>query len=173
MVRDNHFKDQDVIKPSEQSISEGKEVKIVRTFNAPKKLLYKAFIDPIYLQRWWGSYYCQESVCKVDPKVGGKIFITMTMKGGMEVRLEGEFYELIENEKIIFTTGTVGESNKDFEVVNLNTVVFKEKEGKTDLVLTVKMIKSPKIRAESAFQGMVRGWPESLNKLEELIKSGF
>lgn len=170
MAKENQFNDQKTIKSSELEHSVDSKFKIVRTFHTPKELVYKAFIDPSYLQRWWGSYYCQKSVCKVDAKVGGKISIKMTMKGGMEVLLNGEFYELIENEKIVFTTGTIGDSNGDFEVINLNTVLFEENNERTNLILTVKMIKAPKKRAASAFQGMVKGWPESLNKLEECLK---
>lgn len=173
MTKDNQFKAQESIKSSEESISEDQEIRIVRTFDAPKELLYKAFIDPSYLQRWWGPYYCQKSVCKVSAKVGGKISIQMTMTGGKEVNLTGEFYELIENERIVFTLGTIGDSNKDFDVVNLNTVVFEENEGKTNLILTARMLKSLGTRATSAFQGMVKGLPESLNKLEKCLKLDY
>ena len=97
----------------------------------------------------------------------------MTMIGGKEVILKGEFYELIENERIVFTTGTVVDSNGNFDVINLNTVIFEENNGKTNLILKVRMIKSPVERTASAFKGMVKGWPESLNKLENFLKSEF
>ena len=169
MTNDDSFREQEIIKSSEQKNSFNKELKIVRTFNAPKELLYKAFIDPEYLGRWWGSYYCQKAVCQLDPEVGGKILIQMTMANGMDVLLKGEFYELVENKRLVFTTGTVENSTGNLDIVNLNTVEFEENNGKTNLILKVKMIKSPVERFESAFNGMIKGWPESISKLEELI----
>ena len=113
MTKDNQLKEEDIIKSSEQIISEDKELRIVRTFDAPKELLYKAFIEPSYLAQWWGNYYCEKTVCNLNPKVGGSISIQMTMKGGIIVDLKGEFHELIENEKLVFTTGTLGDSKKE------------------------------------------------------------
>ena len=40
------FKDNDIIKTIEEHNAEEKELKIIRTFNAPKELMYKALIDP-------------------------------------------------------------------------------------------------------------------------------
>ncbi len=169
MTKDDQIKEQEIIRPAGAKNPQDKELKIVRTFNAPKELLYKAFIDPEYLAKWWGPYFCQKSVCQLTPEVGGKISIQMTMANGMDVHLKGEFYEIVENERLVFTTGTVENTTGDLDVVNLNTVEFDENDGKTDLILRVKMIKSPPGRFESAFNGMVKGWPDSLNKLDEFL----
>ena len=170
MVKEHYFKDQEVIKSTELETSEEKELKIVRRFHAPKELLYKAFIDPLYLQKWWGTYHCQKSICKVNPVVGGEISILMTMLGGKEVFLKGEFHELIENERIVFTIGPADDSAKDFYVVNRKTGVIEENNGNTNLNLSVKMVKAAGARTGSAFQGMLKGWPESLTRLEECLK---
>ena len=170
MAKENNIENQDKISSSGQVNSEDKELNIVRTLNAPKDLVYKTFIEPSYLERWWGPYNCQKSVVELDPIVGGKISIKMTITGGKEVNLTGEFYEIIENEKIAFTTGPADTSNGAFDVVNLNTVLFEENNGKTNLILNVKMLKAAGVQAKFAFQGMVKGFPESLVKLEELIK---
>lgn len=173
MAKEKQSKENNTIKPINPEISNQKEMKIVRTFNAPKELLYKAFIVPSYLEKWWGSFYCQKSVCKLDPTVGGKISILMTMVGGEEVNLIGEFHEIIENEKIVFTTEPADNSNGEFNVQNLNTVVFKENKGKTDLILNVKMVKISGEKTKFAFPGMVKGWTDSISKLEEFVKLEF
>ena len=170
MTNEKRIKTQDTIKATEQQITDN-ELKIVRTFNAPRELMYKAFIDPIYLARWWGTYYCVKNECELDVRVGGKVSITMFMPGDKEVTVTGEYYELIENEKIVFSTGIFDEKIGDFDTVNVNTVVFEEIDGKTKLSLTVKMVKANPERAEFAFKGMVKSWPESIARLEEFIKS--
>lgn len=171
MAKDQ-FKDNYTIRPFEQTNPEEKELKIIRTFNAPKELMYKAFIDPEYLGRWYGTYNCLKSECEVDPTVGGKVSIQMTLEGGKQVSVKGEFQELVENEKLVFTTGTSGPTS-DFDVVNLNTVVFEEANGKTKLTLLVKMIKVPDKILKFAFKGMIKAWPESLDRLEEFLSSEF
>ena len=150
-----------------------KDLNIVRTFDAPKNLLYQAFINPEYLGKWWGNYYCERSICQLDPKVGGEVKIKMVMRGGREVLLKGEYHELIENEKIVFTTGLVEDSSEESEIITLNTVLLEEIRGKTKLNLNVKMIKAPEGKAEFAVQGMLKGWPDSLNRLEEFIKAEY
>lgn len=152
---------------------ENNELNIVRTFDAPKNLLYQAFINPEYLGRWWGNYYCERSVCQLDPKVGGEVKIKMIMRGGKEVLLKGEYHELIENEKIVFTTGPVEAYSDESDIVTLNTVLLVEIDGKTKLNLTAKMVKAPVDKAEFAIQGMFKGLPDSLNKLEEFIATKF
>lgn len=158
---------------SDMNPLENNELNIVRTFNAPKNLLYQAFINPEYLGKWWGNYYCERSVCHLDPKVGGEVKIKMIMRGGKEVLLKGEYHELIENEKIVFTTGPVEEYSEESDIVTLNTVLLEEVHGKTKLNLIVKMVKAPEGVAEFAIQGMYKGWPESISKLEDFIATEY
>lgn len=167
------FKEEEVLILSDINPSENKELNIVRTFNAPKNLLYQAFTNPDYLGRWWGNYYCERSVCQLDPQVGGVVNIKMIMRGGKEVLLKGEYHELIENERIVFTTGPVDKNTNESELVTLNTVLLEEIDGKTKLNLNVKFIKAPEGVAEFAVQGMFKGWPDSLKKLEEFIETGY
>lgn len=168
LTKDEKLEKKDVDTINDELVS-NKKIEITRSFNAPKNLLYKAFIEPKYLEKWWGTYHCQKSVCHVDPRVGGQLSIQMTMVSGMNVLLKGEILEMIKNEKIVFTTGTVDENTGEFLVLNKNTVIFYENNGKTDLILNVEMIKAKTEREKAAFHGMVKGWPESLNKLEEYI----
>ena len=153
--------------------SNNKELIIVHIFDAPKELLFKAFTKAEHLKNWWGPRIVTNSFCEVDPRIGGKISILMIHPDGASFLLEGKFYEIIENEKLVFTT--TGFKDKfgipDFEF--LNTVTFTEYKGKTKLTLNVQIVKITGEKARPAIKGMTDGWSQGFEKLEIYIEKQF
>jgi uncharacterized protein YndB with AHSA1/START domain len=54
-----------------------KELTIIRTFDAPCELVWKAWTDPKLLKQWWGPNNVTIPECEIDQRVGGTFYIVM------------------------------------------------------------------------------------------------
>jgi uncharacterized protein YndB with AHSA1/START domain len=145
-----------------------KELVITRIFDAPRELVFKAWIDPKHVAQWWGPKGFTNPVCELDVRPGGGIRIHMVAPDGLVIPTTGVFQEVVEPERLVFiTSGFVDEAgNPGLEV--LNTVTFVEHNGKTKLTLQAVVVKSvPAVAASLA--GMEQGWNESLDRLAESL----
>ena len=150
-----------------------KELMVIRTFDAPKELVYKMFTEAEHLKYWYGNYQTTVTSCKVDLRIGGKLTIVLQMPNGFTNTLEGIIYEISENQKFVFTMGGFKDNLGKSAVEFLNTVTFTDYKGKTKLTLQCNVIKADVDRPEMAVDGMLRGWPDSLENLEAYIEKQF
>ena len=63
-----------------------RQIRITRTFDAPRAILFEAFTNPKHVRRWWGALGDGYSVpvCESDVRVGGKWrYVNQTPKGEM------------------------------------------------------------------------------------------
>lgn len=140
-----------------------RELFFTRVFAAPRALVFQMWIDPIHLARWWGPKGFSNPVCQVDARPGGAIYIDMQGPDGTIYPMSGQFQEIIEPERIVFTSAALGTDKQPmFEV--LNTITFTEHGGKTTIVLHAK-VKMEKPGAEIYLAGMEEGWSQSLERL--------
>ncbi len=144
--------------------SDEAELITTRIFDAPRELVFRAWTDPMRLQRWWGPRGFTNPVCDVDVRPGGAIRIEMRGPDGKVYPMTGTYLEIVEPERLVFLSSAL-DANKQplFEV--LNVVTFAEEPGgKTKLTLEVKV---SKIRPEAAghIAGMEIGWSMSLDRL--------
>jgi uncharacterized protein YndB with AHSA1/START domain len=150
-----------------------KELVMTRVFDAPAELVYKAWTDPKMVAQWWGPFGVFTPVCEVDAKVGGKIHIVMEAgeelgeHKGTQWPMEGEFVELDEPKKIVFTSNAINEGKVILE--HQTTVTFDEVDGKTTMkvhVVVTKILPG----SEFAIAGMEQGWNSQFDKLVAFIK---
>src|ERR1700681_1552910 len=96
-----------------------KELTITRVFNAPRGIVFKAWIDPIRLAQWWGPKGFTNPVCKIDIRPGGSIYIEMKGPDGTLYPMNGIFKEIQEPEKLVFTSSALDKDGKPlFEILN-------------------------------------------------------
>lgn len=143
------------------------QVLITRIFDAPRELVFSMWTNPQYLAKWWGPKDFTNPVCEMDVHKGGAIKIVMQAPDGSKIPVTGVFQEILESERIVFTTMKIDESgNAELEV--LNTVTFSEENGKTKLVMKAVVVKSTP-EAVASLQGMETGWNQSLDRLAETL----
>ena len=147
-----------------------KELMVIRTFDAPKELVFKMFTEAEHLKHWYGNYQTTVSSCEVDLRIGGKLTIVLKMPNGFTSTLEGIIYEIIDNEKFIFSMGGFKDNLGKSAVEFLNMVTLTDYKGKTKLTLQCNVIKAEVDKPEMAVDGMLRGWPDSLENLEAYIE---
>ncbi len=146
-----------------------RELTLVRTYDAPCDIVFKAWTEPEQLAKWWGPKNFTNPVCEADVRVGGKINITMRAPDGTDYPMGGEYKEIVENERLVFTSTAYEDENGDPLLKNLNTVTFADKENKTEMTLHVEvLITSDKVA--DAHSGMKTGWSQSFDKLEVFLK---
>jgi len=108
--------------------SNEQELVLTRVFDAPRRLVFKAWTDPKCVAVWWGPHHFTNPVCELDARPGGAIRIHMRDPTGIVYPMTGIFQEVIEPERIVFTSAALDDKgNPMFEV--LTTVTFAEQGG--------------------------------------------
>ena len=147
--------------------SNQQELVPTRVFDAPRKLVFKAWTDPKCVAMWWGPHHFTNPVCELDARPGGAILIHMRAPDGMVYPMTGTFQEVIEPERIVFTSAALDDKgNPMFEV--LTTVTFAEEGGKTKQIMRARVIKMTP-QAAPYLAGMEQGWTQSLERLTTYI----
>jgi uncharacterized protein YndB with AHSA1/START domain len=141
-----------------------REVVFTREFDAPRHLVFEAFIKPEYLKRWLLGPPGWEMVhCKAPNKVGEKYRYEWAHPQKKGFGIGGVVKELVPPEKIVVTElmdGYPGDS--------LVTTVFVEKDCKT-LMTIVAAYPSKEFRDAMIKTGMESGAAASYDRLEVLL----
>ena len=79
---------------------------IERTFGAPVDLIWQMWTDPEHFAAWYGPTGATIPVAKMDVRVGGPRLVCMevqTPDGPMQMWFTGEYREVVENERLVYT----------------------------------------------------------------------
>ncbi|HEY2486000.1 MAG TPA: SRPBCC domain-containing protein [Candidatus Binataceae bacterium] len=144
-----------------------RKLKITRVFDAPRRVVFKAWTDPEQLARWWGPRGFTNPLCEVDARPGGAIRIIMRAPDGVSHEMKGVFREINEPERLVFTNRAIGSQGEPL-LEGLTTVSFTEQEGKTTMTLETSAVALlPEARA--MLNGMNDGWNQSLERLTMVL----
>jgi uncharacterized protein YndB with AHSA1/START domain len=144
-----------------------REVVITRIFDAPRELVFKAWVDPKRLQAWWGPRGFTNPVCELDARVGGKWHIVMRGPNGMDYPCGGVYREIVEPERLVFTNIALDDQGNPI-IDGLTIVTFEDQSGKTKL--TLKTRGTALVDYAAAYlNGMEAGWTQSLERLTGLL----
>lgn len=77
---------------------------IERILDAPRALVWKAWTNPEHLKRWWAPRPYETPECAIDLRPGGAFYTKMTGPDGFEEAGTGCFLEIVEGEKIVWTS---------------------------------------------------------------------
>ena len=144
--------------------SNARELVIVRTFDIPRGLVWRAWTSAEHLARWWGPKDFTNPVCEIDARPGGAIRIVMRGPDGADYPMRGEFREVVAPERLVFTNLAVGADGKDL-IDGLTTVIFTDLGGKTEMRLTTRATALTEA-ALAMIAGMETGWTQSIDRLE-------
>jgi uncharacterized protein YndB with AHSA1/START domain len=145
-----------------------REIVIVRKFDAPAELVFKAWTTPELVKRWWGFETSQWRVCEIDLRVGGQWrYVTFEPDhGGFEVGFHGEFKEIEAPHRLVSTE--VFEGMPD--ALAMNTITFEEVDGVTTMTTHV-LHQLPEHRDGHIASGMEGGMQISMNRMEDVIRT--
>jgi uncharacterized protein YndB with AHSA1/START domain len=157
---------QDILKVTTPS---DREISMIRSFNAPRDLVFDAWTKPELLKRWLGVRGGWSlAICEIDLKVGGKYRWVWRHKDGKEMGMGGVYREIVSPERIVST-----EKFDDpwYEGEAIVTLTLIEQKGKTTITESI-LYDSKEIRDAVLKSPMESGVAESFNLLEQLLASG-
>jgi uncharacterized protein YndB with AHSA1/START domain len=149
-----------------------REVKVTRSFKAPRALVYRAHTEPALVRRWLlGPPGWSMPVCEMDVRVGGKYrWRWRNDQDGSEFGFSGTFREVKPAEKLVHTEayepGTVGGSFPGNDA--LVTVTFTEDGGVTTMTSLIDF-GSKEARDAAIATGMTDGMEQSYQLLDRLL----
>lgn len=99
-----------------------KKIFVSRIFNAPAELVWKVWIDPELVKRWWGPKHFISPVAKIDFREGGKSIVSMRASkemGGQEFYSVWEYVKIIPLQSIEFIQSLSDEKGNKTDPVKL------------------------------------------------------
>jgi uncharacterized protein YndB with AHSA1/START domain len=142
------------------------EILITREFDAPARLVYRAWTTPELIRRWWAGDHGEVTSAEVDLRVGGRWRYVMTANGGFEVAFHGEYREIVPDERIVSTE--VFEGMPDAPA--MSTMTLTAAGDRTTMSLLVQHL-SRENRDAHINSGMESGMQESWDKLEQVASA--
>jgi uncharacterized protein YndB with AHSA1/START domain len=136
------------------------ELLIKRTFDAPRKLVFKVWTDPKHLAQWWGPRGFTTEVHEMDVRPGGVWRYSMHGPDGSDYPFDGVYVEVVEPERLVFD-GSIHESPKQRVWTE---VTFADQGAKTEV--TVRQFFSFE---SDATRGASIGWNQQLDRLQEFL----
>jgi uncharacterized protein YndB with AHSA1/START domain len=160
--------------PLQVSTPTDHEVRVVRTFNAPRELVYQAHVTPALLQRWClGPPGWTMPVCEMDVRPGGKYrWRWKSDEDGKEFGFFGTFREVNAPSRLVheehYDPGDVGGPMSSEPA--LVTSEFEEAGGITTLTVTMRF-PSKEARDGAVGSGMTDGMEIGYARLDEMFKT--
>lgn len=141
------------------------ELVITRIFDAPRELVYQAFVDPDQISQWFGpvGWSVPRDTVDIDPRPGGKYNFTMVNDEDPEQASPSKatFKELVPNELIVGSEKWDMPGYEDIEM--FMRLEFEDVDGKTKITLrqgpyTPEMVEMAR-----------EGWESSFTKLDKVL----
>ena len=142
---------------------------ITREFDAPRRLVWRAYTEPDLIKRWWSGDRGTVTSVEVDLRVGGRWRYVMIAGPGFEVAFHGEFREIVAPERLVNTEAFEGIPDPDGNAA-LTTLTLAEKDGRTYLEVLVEH-RDQAGRDAHVNSGMEAGMQEAYDQLEKVAAS--
>jgi uncharacterized protein YndB with AHSA1/START domain len=160
------------MKPAEASLPSDTDVLVKRSFDAPVKLVWRAYMERKLVRRWCsGQPGWSMPVCEMDMRVGGQYrWRWRSDENGQEFGFTGEVLEVVPHARIvhtqIFDPGDLGFSMGGEP--SIITVTFQESDGITNVATSIKY--ASKTDRDAAFAtGMTDGMEMSYKQLDGVL----
>ena len=163
------------MKPAEVTLPSDTEVLVKRSFDAPVKLVWRAYMEPVLMRRWCsGPPGWSMPVCEMDMRVGGQYrWRWRSDENGQEFGFTGEVLEVVPHARIVHTQiydpGDLGHSMGGEP--SIVTVTFQEADGSTNVATSIKYA-SKADRDEAFSTGMTDGMEMSYKLLDDVLAEG-
>ena len=163
------------MRPAEASLPSDTEVLVKRSFDAPVRLVWRAYMEPDLMRRWCsGPPGWSMPVCEMDMRVGGKYrWRWRSDENGQEFGFAGEVLEVVTHARVVHTqiydSGDLGVSMGSEPYIV--TVTFQESGGITNVATSIKFVS--KADRDAAFStGMTDGMEMSYKQLDGVLAEG-
>ncbi|HTE33586.1 MAG TPA: SRPBCC family protein [Chryseolinea sp.] len=151
-----------IVEPGKQ------ELFIIREFNAPRDLVFKAYSDPKLLIQWLGPKDVTMKIEKMESRTGGSYRYTHADAAGNEFGFHGVVHEVLKPQRVIQTFEFEGLPESGH--VLLETTKFEELPDNRTRVTTQSVFQSVADRDGMVQSGMERGVVDSHDRLDAILE---
>ncbi|MDQ0594158.1 uncharacterized protein YndB with AHSA1/START domain [Chryseobacterium ginsenosidimutans] len=139
------------------------EIFIIREFDLPVELLFRAYTEPEIVEKWMGT-----KVLKLENKQhGGYQFETSNPQGDVVFRANGTIHEFVSNEKI---TRTFQMENTPFPP-QIEFLEFEKLNNETSKITIHTIYKSVDFRDQILKLPFAKGINMAHNRLQEIVSN--
>lgn len=153
---------------------------IIRTFDAPLALFFEVFTQADHMKHWWGPRGFEMNIVKQDLRPGGMIHYSQTSPEGQVMWGKFEYIDIVPNERFVYTNSFSDEEGNTLRAPFsqmwplriLNTLTFREADGKTELTMQGKAYEATKeeIQFFESFKDNVKvGFAGTFELLDEYL----
>jgi uncharacterized protein YndB with AHSA1/START domain len=144
------------------------EIRITRSFDAPRMMVWDAYTRPELVKRWLGAMPGWSwAVCEMDVREGGRYRWVWRGPEGVELGLGGVYREVVPGERLVSTERY---DQQWYEGDAVGTVEFSEAKGRTTLVTTLRYA-SKDVRDAVLQSPATSGMESGYALLDELLAS--
>jgi len=144
------------------------EIRITRSFDAPRMMVWDAYTRPELVKRWLGALPGWSwAECEMDVREGGKYRWAWRGPEGAELGVGGVYREVVPGERLVSTERW---DQPWYEGDAVGTVVFSESQGRTTLVTTLRYA-SKEVRDSVLQSPATSGMEAGFIALDELLAS--
>jgi len=148
-----------------------REIRLVREYDAPRELVWKALTDPAHVEVWWGPDGFTNTTTKIDVRPGGSWVFVMHGPDGKDWPNAITYHEIVAPERIVFRHGEGEDVNPDEDFASVITL---EDLGGDPARTRLTMISTFKDQTTRDFLirtvGAVEGGKQTLQKLEDHLE---
>lgn len=157
------------LKPSpEIQDTSDREIVTTRLYDAPRELVFSAWVDPKSISQWWGPRGFTTTTHSMDFRPGGEWSFVMHGPDGTDYKNRIVYVEIERPGKIVYRHA--GEEEHAY-VQFTSTVTFTEEQGKTRVTLRALFESAEARKFVVEKHGAVEGAKQTLERLAEHVSS--
>lgn len=161
-----------------------KSITLTRIFDAPRQLVFEAWLDEKHLQQWWMPRGFTNPTCSITAtsrpgyaETGAELTVVTYHPDFGDMPQTGKFEEVSPFDKIVFSTTAFPNHEGKPQLRGRNVIIFTDEPAlggsntriRTRLVITASILEAgPGL--EGALAGMDQGWSETLDRLGENVE---
>lgn len=144
-----------------------------RVVDVPKELVWKAWTQPEHLKKWFTPKPWETVDCEIDLCPGGIFRTTMRSPEGQEFPNTGCYLEVVENEKLVWTSALepgFRPAPAVPEAFHMSAIILLESHSTGTKYTAIAIHSDEESRKKHEAMGFQEGWGKALDQLVEFVK---
>lgn len=152
------------MRPAAEAMADDRVLELVRVFQAPRALLWKAWTDPAMLARWKGPRGFTATEVASDLRIGGAWRVAMRREETGEVLRQSGVYRAVSAPTQLSFTYAWDREDGTRSPETLISIAFAEERAATRMVFRQSLFESVEARDDHA-----GGWTSAFEKLADVL----
>lgn len=151
--------------------TEGRELIMERSFDAPKKLVYEAHVNPDSVARWWGPTGWETHSTEMAVEPGGVWHYCMrSSEDGQEAWGKATYQEVVPDARLVYVDAFADQyGNELAEMPKMLIQVDFSEEGKQTKITSRTLFDSEEELQKIIDMQAVEGMSETYDRLDEFL----